>query len=103
MRHLGCLLAEGGGVHDVDAALAERALLVQRDLTWRQLALLAAVGRRDRSPLRSPRCRSTRGLVGVGALEDLTGLQVAGLLDPPVAVPRPVAPLCPGCGRPTCA
>ncbi|SDP58670.1 hypothetical protein SAMN05660199_04300 [Klenkia soli] len=90
VRHLGYLLAEVVFSPDVDAALAERALLVARDLTWRQWALLAAVGRRERSPLPlvpvpvDPRAWSTWG-----ALEDLVGLQEAGLLDPPVAVPRP--------------
>ncbi|WP_243469908.1 hypothetical protein [Klenkia marina] len=90
VRHLGCLLAEVVVSPDVDVALAERALLVARDLTWRQLALLAAVGRRDRSPLPlTPVPVDPRAWTTWGALEDLTGLQMAGLLDPPVAVPRP--------------
>jgi len=90
VRHLGCLLAEVVVSPDVDAALAERALLTARDLTWRQLALLAAVGRRERAPLPlTPVPVDPRGWSGWGAVEDLTGLQLAGLLDPPVAVPRP--------------
>ncbi|MEI4270817.1 hypothetical protein TEK04_03685 [Klenkia sp. LSe6-5] len=90
VRHLGCLLAEVVVSPDVDAALAERALLAARDLTWRQLALLAAVGRRERSPLPlTPVPVDPRAWSAWGALEDLTGLQLLGLLDPPVAAPRP--------------
>lgn len=90
VRHLGYLLAEVVVSPDVDAALAERALLVTRELTWRQLAILAAVGRRERAPLPlTPVPTEPRAWASWGALEDLADLQRAGLLDPPVAVPRP--------------
>jgi hypothetical protein len=90
VRNLGYLLAEVVFSPDVDAALADRALLLTRSLTWRQLALLAAVGRRERHPLPlTPVPVDPRGWIAWGAAEDLTDLQRAGLLDPPVAVPRP--------------
>ena len=90
VRHLGCLLAEVVVSPDVDAALAERALVLAGRLTWRQLALLAAVGRRDRAPLPlTPVPVDPRAWSAWGAVEDLTELQQLGLLDPPVAVPRP--------------
>ncbi|GHE12746.1 hypothetical protein [Klenkia taihuensis] len=90
VRHLGYLFAEVVCSPDVDAALADRTLLLTRSLTWRQLALLAAVGRRERAPLPlTPLPADPRAWVTWGALEDLVELQRAGLLDPPVAVPRP--------------
>ncbi len=103
VRHLGYLLAEVVHSPDVDAALAERTLLLTRSLTWRQLSLLAAVGRRERSPLPlTPLPADPRAWVTWGALEDLVELQRAGLLDPPVAVPRPGGAAQPRLRRPTC-
>ncbi|KQS69370.1 hypothetical protein [Modestobacter sp. Leaf380] len=90
VRHLGCLLAEVVTSPDVDAALADRTLRTVERLSWRQLALLAAVGRRERHPLPlTPLPTDPRAWTTWGALEDLVELQQAGLLDPPVAVPRP--------------
>ncbi len=90
VRHLGYLLAEVVCSPDVDAALADRTLALTRSLTWRQLALLAAVGRRERSPLPlTPVPVQPRSWVAWGAGEDLAELQLAGLLDPPVAAARP--------------
>jgi hypothetical protein len=51
VRHLGYLLAEVAVSSDVDLELAGRALRLAESLSWRQLALLAGVGRRDRMPL----------------------------------------------------
>src|SRR5688500_16833777 len=51
VRHLGYLLAEVASSPDLDAALVDRALTLAAGLTWRQLVLLAGVGRRDRAPL----------------------------------------------------
>ncbi len=90
VRHLGCLLAEVVVSPDVDAALAERTLRTVDPLSWRQLALLAAVGRRERHPLPlTPLPPDARAWTTWGAVEDLADLQRAGLLDPPVALPRP--------------
>ncbi len=90
VRHLGYLLAEVVCSPDVDAALADRTLLLTRSLTWRQLALLAAVGRRERAPLPlTPLPVDPREWAAWGAGEDLAELQRSGLLDPPVPAPRP--------------
>ncbi|WP_104525589.1 hypothetical protein [Blastococcus atacamensis] len=90
VRHLGYLLAEVAVSADIDAELAGRALLLAEELTWRQLALLAAVGRRDRVPLpMTPLEDEPRGWTAWGAREDVADLQRAGLLDPPPAQPRP--------------
>jgi len=90
VRHLGYLLAEVASSPDLDAALVERALTLAAGLTWRQLVLLAGVGRRDRSPLpMTPLADDPRGWAAWGAREDVADLQRAGLLDPPPAHPRP--------------
>jgi len=87
VRHLGYLLAEVTVSPDVDLELAGRALRLADSLGWRQLALLAGVGRRERVPLpMSPLEDEPRAWSAWGAREDVTGLQSAGLLDPaPVA------------------
>ena len=51
VRHLGYLVAEVVVSPDVDTALAARALQLAESCSWRQLVFLAAVGRRDRTPL----------------------------------------------------
>ena len=90
VRHLGYLLAEAAVSPDVDAELVGRALRIAESLSWRQLALLAGVGRRDRSPLpMAPLEDDPRAWTAWGAREDVADLQRAGLLDPPVAQPRP--------------
>ncbi|MCZ2861248.1 hypothetical protein [Blastococcus sp. VKM Ac-2987] len=90
VRHLGYLLAEVGVSPDIDTELADRALRLAGELRWRQLALLAAVGRRDRVPLpMAPLEDEPRGWTAWGAREDVADLQRAGLLDPPPAQPRP--------------
>lgn len=90
IRHLGYLIAEVAVSPDIDAALGDRALRLTGDCTWRQLALLAAVGRRDRSPLPlQPLEDDPRAWPAWGAREDLVGLQRAGLLDPPLTPSRP--------------
>jgi hypothetical protein len=90
VRHLGYLLAEAAVSPDVDAELVGRALRIAESLSWRQLALLAGVGRRDRVPLpMAPFEDEPRAWTAWGAREDLVELQRAGLLDPPVAQPRP--------------
>ena len=90
VRHLGYLLAEAAVSPDVDAELVGRALRVAESLNWRQLALLAGVGRRDRVPLpMAPLEDDPRAWTAWGAREDVADLQRAGLLDPPVAQPRP--------------
>jgi hypothetical protein len=79
----------------VHAALAARALQLSEQCGWRQLVVLAAVGRRDRVPLPlQPLEDEPRAWTAWGAREDVTDLQRAGLLDPPPAAPRP------GAGRP---
>jgi len=94
VRHLGYLLAEAAVSSDVDADLIGRALRVAEPLSWRQLALLAGVGRRDRVPLpMAPLEDDPRAWTAWAAREDVTDLQRAGLLDPPPAPPRPVATL----------
>ena len=90
VRHLGYLLAEIAVSPDIDADVAGRALRLAENLSWRQFALLAAVGRRDRVPLPiSPLDDEPRGWAAWGAREDVADLQRAGLLDPPPAQPRP--------------
>jgi hypothetical protein len=94
VRHLGYLLAEVAVSPDVDAELAARALRLAGSLSWRQLALLAGVGRRDRIPLpMAPLEDEPRAWKAWGAREDVTDLQRAGLLYPPPAPSRPVATL----------
>jgi hypothetical protein len=94
VRHLGYLLAEVAVSPDVDAALAGRALRMAESLSWRQLALLAGVGRRDRVPLpMAPLEDDPRAWSAWGAREDVAELQRVGLLDPPPAASRPAATL----------
>ena len=94
VRHLGYLLAEVAVSPDVDGPLVDRALRLAESLSWRQLALLAGVGRRDRVPLpMAPLEDDPRAWSAWGAREDVAGLQRAGLLDPPPAAPRPAATL----------
>jgi hypothetical protein len=90
VRHLGYLLAEVAHSSDLDADLVHRALRYVDPLGWRQLALLAGVGRRDRVPLpMAPLEDEPRAWAAWGAREDLADLQRAGLVDPPAATPRP--------------
>jgi hypothetical protein len=92
VRHLGYLLAEVAFSPDVDADLVGRALRLAAALSWRQLALLAGVGRRERIPLpMAPLEDDPRAWSAWGAREDLAELQRLGLLDPPPAQPRPGA------------
>jgi len=92
VRHLGYLLAEVAYSADVDADLVGRALRLADALSWRQLAFLAGVGRRERIPLpMAPLEDDPRAWSAWGAREDLAELQRLGLLDPPIAVPRPGA------------
>lgn len=94
VRHLGYLLAEATVSPDVDADVVGRALRIAEPLSWRQLALLAAAGRRDRLPLPvAPLEDDPRAWNAWAAREDVTDLQRAGLLDPPPAPARPVATL----------
>jgi hypothetical protein len=94
VRHLGYLLAEVAVSPDVDLELAGRALRLVESLSWRQLALLAGVGRRERVPLpMAPLEDEPRAWSAWGAREDVSGLQSAGLLDPPRAAARPVSTL----------
>jgi hypothetical protein len=94
VRHLGYLLAEVTHSADVDAELALRALRLAEALGWRQLALLAGVGRRGRVPLAmAPLEDEPRGWSAWGAREDVSDLQRTGLLDPPPAPARPIATL----------
>ena len=90
VRHLGYLLAEVAVSPNIDAELVGRGLRLIGTLGWRQFALLAAVGRRDRVPLpMTPLDDEPRGWAAWGAREDVADLQRAGLLDPPPAQPRP--------------
>jgi hypothetical protein len=90
VRHYGYLLAEAAVSPDLDADLVQRGLRTATELTGRQWLFLAAVGRRERVPLpMAPLPDDPRAWTVWGALEDLTDLQRRGLLDPPVAVPRP--------------
>jgi hypothetical protein len=94
VRHLGYLLAEAAVSPDLDADLVGTALRLAESLSWRQLALLAGVGRRDRVPLpMAPLEDEPRTWTAWGAREDVVGLQRAGLLEPPVGTPRPGATL----------
>ena len=94
VRHLGYLLAEVTVSPDVDLELAGRALRLVESLGWRQLALLAGVGRRERVPLpMAPLEDEPRAWSAWGAREDLTGLRSAGLLDPAPVPARPAATL----------
>ncbi|MGZ4541436.1 MAG: hypothetical protein ACXVXS_20175 [Blastococcus sp.] len=94
VRHLGYLLAEAVVSPDVDADLVGRALRIAESLSWRQFALLAGVGRRDRVALpMAPLEDEPRAWTAWAAREDVTDLQRAGLLDPPPVPPRPVATL----------
>ncbi|HEV7186361.1 MAG TPA: hypothetical protein VGN28_00560 [Blastococcus sp.] len=94
VRHLGYLLAETAVSPDLDAGLVGRALRLAEALSWRQLALLAGVGRRGRVPLpMAPLEDEPRAWSAWAAREDVADLQRAGLLDPPVAGPRPGATL----------
>jgi hypothetical protein len=92
VRHLGYLVAEVVVSPDIDVALAARALQLAESCSWRQLVFLAAVGRRDRSPLPMGSLEDEpRGWRAWGAREDITDLRGAGLLDPPAVVARPGA------------
>ena len=94
VRHLGCLLAEVAHSPDIDGELVGRALRMVESLSWRQLALLAGVGRRDRVPLpMAPLASEPQAWSAWGAREDVADLQSAGLLDPPPAQGRPLATL----------
>ena len=94
VRHLGYLLAEAAVSPDVDLELAGRALRFAESLSWRQLALLAGVGRRERVPLpMAPLEDEPRAWTAWGAREDVADLQRAGLLDPPPVAARPAATL----------
>ena len=94
VRHLGYLLAETVVSPDLDAELVGRALRTAEGLSWRQLALLAGVGRRDRVPLpMAPLEDEPRAWSAWGAREDVAELQRTGLLDPPPAPAKPVATL----------
>jgi hypothetical protein len=50
----------------------------------------------------APPADDPRAWMAWGAREDVTDLQRAGLVDPPVAQPRPGGAALPCCGRPTC-
>jgi hypothetical protein len=90
VRHLGYLLAEVAHSADVDADLVGRALRLAEHLNWRQLAILAGVGRRDRVPMPMAALEDApAGWNAWAAREDVADLQRSGLLDPPVAAPRP--------------
>jgi len=94
VRHLGYLLAEVAVSPDVDLELAGRALRLAESLSWRQLALLAGVGRRDRVPLpMAPLDSEPRAWAAWGAREDVADLQRDGLLEPPAVATRPAATL----------
>jgi hypothetical protein len=94
VRHLGYLLAEAAVSPDIDADLVGRAVRTAESLSWRQLALLAGVGRRDRVPLpMAPLEDDPRAWSAWAAREDVADLQRAGLLDPPVGSARPAATL----------
>ena len=88
VRHLGYLVAEVVVSPDIDVALAARALQLAESCSWRQLVFLAAVGRRDRSPLPMGSLEDEpRAWRAWGAREDVADLRRAGLLDP---APAPV-------------
>jgi hypothetical protein len=91
VRHLGYLVAEVAVSPDLDPGVVQRCVRTADGLTGRQLAFLAAVGRRDRLPLpiAPPLPQDPRGWREWGALEDLVDLQRGGLVDPPPAQLRP--------------
>jgi len=92
VRHLGYLVAEVVVSPDIDVALAARALQLAESCSWRQLVFLAAVGRRERSPLPlAPLADEAAGWRAWGAHEDVADLRRAGLLDPPITAARPGA------------
>ena len=94
VRHLGYLLSEVAVSPEVDLALAGRALRLAESLSWRQLALVAGVGRRDRVPLpMAPLESEPRAWSAWGAGEDVADLRRAGMLDPPPVQARQVAAL----------
>ncbi|TFV65685.1 UNVERIFIED_ORG: hypothetical protein E4P37_09260 [Bacillus sp. AZ43] len=94
VRHLGYLLAEVSLSPDIDLELAGRALRLAESLSWRQLALVAGVGRRDRAPLpMDPLEDEPRTWTAWGARQDVGDLQRAGLLDPAPVISRPRATL----------
>jgi hypothetical protein len=96
VRHLGYLLAETAVSADIDAELVGRSLRLVESLSWRQLALLAGVGRRERVPLpMAPLEDDARAWAAWGAREDVADLQRAGLLDPPPPATRPGSPTLP--------
>lgn len=89
VRHLGYLVAEVAVSPDLDPALAHRALQLAEQCGWRQLVLLAAVGRRDRAPLPlAPLEDEPRAWTAWGAAQDVLDLRLAGLVDPPHAPSR---------------
>lgn len=90
VRHLGYLFAEVAVSSDLDADLVARALRTAEPLSWRQLALLAGVGRRDRAPMPLvPLPDDPSGWSEWAARQDVTDLQTSGLLAPAPATPRP--------------
>jgi hypothetical protein len=90
VRHLGYLLAEVTVSPDLDPGLVGRGMALAESLSWRQLALLAGVGRRDRVPLpMAPLEDEPRAWRAWGARQDLADLQGTGLLDPPPVALRP--------------
>lgn len=90
VRHLGYLLAEVVHSADVDAELVGRGLRLAEQLNWRQLAILAGVGRRDRVPMPMGALEDEpASWTAWAAREDVVDLQRSELLAPPVAVPRP--------------
>jgi hypothetical protein len=94
VRHLGYLLAEALASPALDAELIGTALRITASLSWRQLALLAGVGRRERVPLpMAPLEDDPQAWTAWGAREDVADLQRGGLLAPSIAVPRPGATL----------
>jgi hypothetical protein len=93
VRHLGYLLSEVAVSPDVDLALAGRALRSAESLSWRQLALVAGVGRRDRVPLPMAPLESEPRPGQRGAPARTSPICSAGLLDPPPVQARPVATL----------
>ena len=95
VRHLGYLVAEVAVSPDLDVVLAARALQLAESCSWRQLVLIAAVGRRG--PLAAadgPLQDEPPAGAAWGAREDVADLRARGLLDPPwsPAGPVPCAP-----------